>query len=138
MEWVSLGNGLQYRKHRTRKHGVRFDRYFRGRYTIDGKTTTFGLGWESHSWTQSRCLAELIMYKENAKKGVRPRTPKEKREIEDKKRKAQKDKIKREKKKKITFGEYFQETYYPAAKASKKTRSYQLEYAHFKSFTWIR
>jgi integrase len=32
MKWVSDGKGLQYREHTTRKHGLRPDRYYRGRY----------------------------------------------------------------------------------------------------------
>lgn len=133
-EWINLGNGLQYRKHKTRKQGVRFDRYFRGRYTIDGKTTTFGLGWESQGRPQNRCLADLILYKDNAKKGIQPRTPKEERQIEEEKQKAEQVQIERESRESITFGRYFKESYYPIAKISKKPRSYEQEDAHFRNW----
>ena len=90
MEWRKAGKGLQYREHETRKYGVRFDRYVRGRYKIDGKLTTVSFAWESE-WTAGEkarmdaqgetgprksfldhCRGELFMLKENARRGEGP------------------------------------------------------------------
>lgn len=126
-EWVSVGHGLQYRKHPKRKHGVRFDRYFRGRYTVSGRTTTVGFGWESEGWTQSKCLMELGGLKEAAKTGQGPTTLKEKQSKAEKQKRA-------EKKRKITFRNFFEKTYFPVSKLTKKPESYRKEEEHFKNW----
>jgi hypothetical protein len=140
-EWISISQGLQYRKHRTRKHGVRFDRYFRGRFTVDGKTKTFGFGWESE-WNEQiktrsffdKCQSDVLKFKRNARKGKGPTTPKEEREQEEAKRQEAEALKTQKEKEAISFSEYFQETYYPIAKTSKKPRSYGEEYSHFKNW----
>jgi integrase len=120
MEWFSVGHGLQYRKHEKRKHGVRFDRYFRGRYTVSGKTITVGFGWESEGWTQDKCLKELVTLKEAAKTGQGPVTLKEKQSEAEQKRKA-------EQKQNLTFGQFIVGTYLPQSKQDKKPGSYAME-----------
>ena len=140
-EWISIGQALQYRKHSTRKHGVRFDRYFRGRFTVDGKTKTFGFGWESE-WNEQnktrsffdKCQSDVLKFKRNARKGKGPTTPKEEREQEEAKRQKAEALETQKEKEAISFSEYFQETYYPIAKTSKKPRSYEAEYSHFKNW----
>ncbi len=128
MEWSPAGHGLQYRKHAKRKHGIRFDRYFRGRYTVTGKTVTVGFGWESEGWTQDKCLKELGSLKEAAKIGQGPSTLREK-QIEDRKQRQA------EKKRNITFADFFEKTYWPVAVSSKKPESYRKEREHFRQ--WI-
>ena len=107
-KWVSIGNGLQYREHRTRKHGIRFDRYYRGRYTIDGTTVTIGFGWESQGWTKNRSLDKLREFRRNAQKGIKPRNLKEERELQEQKRKEDELKAEVERKKNITLEEVAQ------------------------------
>jgi len=104
-KWVSLGDGLEYREHPTRKHGVRRDRYFRGRYTVDGKTVTVGFGWASEGWNKSKCLSKLLLYKKNAKEGRPPRTLKEEREMLEATEKANQRKEARRKQENITLNE---------------------------------
>ena len=155
-KWGSLGNGLQYRKHSERKVGLRFDRYFRGRYTVLGKTTTIRFGWESEwkkieSTKKSRtgarksfedhCETELITYRENKRMGLRPINPDDAREMELEKAQAEaelKDAEEQDKaieeKKSLTFSELFNNHYIPFVKAEGK-KSWSQEASLYK--TWI-
>jgi integrase len=57
MKWFNTGfQGVRYRKHPTRKHGIRFDQYFSIRYQYNGKRVEEGLGWASDA---ALTLAEL-------------------------------------------------------------------------------
>ncbi len=61
--------GVYYRSHPTRKNGIRFDRYFILRYTINGKQRDEGFGWESEGYTEAKAAAEVETIRENIKKG---------------------------------------------------------------------
>jgi len=99
-------SGVRYRKHPTRKNGVRFDRYFALHYKLGGKVHDAGLGWESEGMSEAKAVLELAQYKQNSKDGKGPTTQKQKKEI-----------IKTEKKEKeikaITFGDLFEKHYLP-------------------------
>ena len=62
--------GVYYRQHPTRKNGVRLDRYFILRYTVNGKQREEGYGWESEGYTETKAAAEIETIRENIKKGV--------------------------------------------------------------------
>ena len=153
-EWTGAGKGLQYREHATRKHGVRFDKYYRGRYRLDGKLTTFSFGWESE-WVAAEkarmknraekgarrsfgeyCQGELARLKENARRGSGPTTIKEERALAMARSEAAEQTRLEEEKNGIAFGEYFDTVYFPIAKTSKKKSSYDQEFAHFNN--WLK
>lgn len=121
--------GVRYREHETRKHGIGKDRYFAIRYQMDGKRHEEGTGWTSEGWTAERAAVELAELKKNFRLGEgKPLTLQEKREREkQKKQKTEKDAL--------TFGEYFENSYYPSAETSKKAGSHKKELEHFK--LWI-
>ena len=150
VKWEKGGKGLQYYSHETRKFGIKFDRCFRGRYKLNGKETVIPFGWESE-WVAGEkarrkatgektsrisfvdfCKGELLRFKENAKRGAGPATPTEENEITKSKIQAEKQAKQEEARKALTFGEYFENTYYPIAKTSKKQRSHEQELSHFK------
>ena len=54
----SEGRGIEYREHLTRRHGNGFDRYYRIRFTIQGKPMAKALGWASDGWTLENVKAE--------------------------------------------------------------------------------
>ena len=60
--------GVRYREHETRKHGLQPDKYFTIRYRVDGKEKEEGLGWASEGWTVARAadtIADLsVMHKQ--------------------------------------------------------------------------
>lgn len=65
----SSHKGVYYREHETRKNGIRKDRYFIIRYTVNGKQHDEGYGWESEGKTEVNAYRELCEIKENIKKG---------------------------------------------------------------------
>ncbi|HPR51268.1 MAG TPA: tyrosine-type recombinase/integrase [Deltaproteobacteria bacterium] len=135
-EWCKVKLGVRYRKHSTRKHGVRYDRYFALHYKWDGKTFDEGLGWSTEEWTEEKALELALELKNNRKTRKGPGTYKEWKELnEEKEKQAKEEKIKK-KQDALTLSEYFTETYYPAAKAHRKESTYQKDMQHFK--TWLK
>ena len=60
--WITAAPGVRYRKHATRKHGARLDRYYTLRFSIAGRQVEEALGWASEGWTAKLAqekLAEL-------------------------------------------------------------------------------
>jgi len=56
----SKGTGfLYYKKHQTRKKGVKFDRYHRAEYQYNGKRIAINFGWVSAGWTELKCLEKI-------------------------------------------------------------------------------
>lgn len=119
-------SGVRYYEHESRLHGVIPDKYFAIRFQTGGKRREEGIGWASKGWTAEKAAVELAKLKNAARIGEGPIRLSEKREIEQERR----DKKEREA---VTFGDYFNKTYYPSAETSKK--SYQKEKQHFD--TWI-
>jgi integrase len=148
MEWKKAGKGLQYREHATRKHGIRRDRYYRGRYRVDKKLITFAFGWESE-WISSQkakgrkresfldfCNKELSRLKENAKSGKGPTTIKEDRNLAKAKEEEAERLRQQEEEEAIIFSQYFTENYYPAAATSKKHNTWKQEGSYFR--VWLK
>ena len=90
--------GVRYREHPTRKHGVRFDRYFTIRYQVNGKRHEEGLGWASQGWSAARALEVLSELKKAQRVGEGPQTLRERR----RRKKAHQESERREL---FTFGE---------------------------------
>jgi integrase len=49
--WITAAPGIRYRKHASRKHGARLDRYYTLRFSVAGKQVEEALGWASEGWT---------------------------------------------------------------------------------------
>jgi hypothetical protein len=118
--------GVRCREHETRKHGIKKDQYFAIRYQRDGRRKEEGLGWATEGWTVEKAAVELAELKKNYLLGTgKPSSLKEKR-IFGKERKRQEDEgkacLERES---LTFGAYFEKTYYPLSQTSRKTQSYK-------------
>jgi integrase len=106
--------GVRYREHPTRKHGVRRDRYFVVRYVHGDRQREEGVGWASEGMTPQRAAAILAGIREAHRTATPgPRTLAERRDAE----RLERTKAKREQ---VTFGEYFETTYLPAAKPTMK------------------
>jgi integrase len=129
VQWQSTGfQGVRFYKHPTRKHGVKYDRYFAIRYQYDGKRREEGLGWSSEGWTAEKAFKERAELKEAHKTGRGEKT------LADKRAKVKKQE-ELTAKEKITFKTFFDETYYPQAKTDKDPQSYKREKGLFKN--WI-
>lgn len=120
-KWQSVGHGVEFRNHATRKNGVRFDRYFRGRYTVNKESVIIGFGWETEGWTQSKCITELAQFKENKKRGSGPTTLKEKQELENARKQAEEETRKQAEREDLTFKKLVDDLYLPQAKVDKKS-----------------
>jgi site-specific recombinase XerD len=121
-------SGVRFRKHPTRKHGVKFDRYFIIRYQRDGKRKEEGLGWASEGMTAKKAalkLAEIIeAYRDG--NGLISLS---------KRRQKAKERQEKEANGNITFADFFDDTYYPQAQTDKDPQSYKREKGLFKN--WI-
>lgn len=124
--------GVRCRQHPTRKHGVQFDRYYVIYFQLNGKRKEEGVGWAGEGWTPSKVFALLNELKTNHRTGEGPQSLSEKRRLEDEKRQQKKEEQRHVEKSNITFSHFFEKTYLPIAKTSKKPVSYRKEEEHFK------
>ncbi|MBQ4566681.1 MAG: site-specific integrase [Desulfovibrio sp.] len=126
--------GVRFREHEERKHGVRFDRYFTIRYKVNGKDKEEGVGWASAGMTAEKANRLLGEIRENIRTGKGPQSLAEMRaeteKINDGKRQAEEDAQKRA----VSFGTFFEESYFPATKLKKKEGSLVSEMALFKKW----
>ena len=133
--WIKAKTpGIRYREHPTRKHGVRFDRYFTIRYKLNGKVKEEALGWESQGWSERKAAERLFELKEAQRTGVGEKTLSDKRKAS-----AERDHLKKlaeEKKARdgITFGNIF-ERYIEQASQDKGARTCVEERSRYK--IWI-
>lgn len=136
-KWTnSKFTGVRFREHKTRKNGVKKDRYFVINYYIpdpenEGKRIRVeeSLGWASQTeMTEERAArirSELI---EAQKLGLeKPLTLKEKRESEQTRRAAEQTVKEEQEKVSLTFSDIFNEYYYPQARLEKSKAAYERE-----------
>lgn len=153
-KWYKIGKGLQARDHESRKYGKRFDRYIRGRYMVDGKFRIIPFGWESDfakaeksriesgvGGVARRALleyatGELERLRANAKAGAGPATIKEERALAVLRQKEEEQAMADEENQSMTFREYFEKSYHPAAAVSKKHSTCKQEQSHYK--VWLK
>lgn len=82
VEWKGTKfQGVRFYENLTRKHGVKFDRYYAIRYQTKGKRIEEGLGWSSEGWTEEKAALKLAELKAAAKTGEGPARLAEKRKI---------------------------------------------------------
>lgn len=112
--WVKLDTGIRCREHLTRKHGVKPDRYFVLRFTVDGKTHQEALGWSSEGMTLAKARVELSKIKEAKRTGEGARSLRERRAQAEVERKALEEEALCAKLAEISFSRYWEETYWPA------------------------
>ena len=115
--------GVRARKHPTRKHGVRFDECYFIRYRVDGRQIEEMYGWLSQKKTAEGAYQLLGELKDNARRGVAPRTLKEMRELNREAAEADKART-------VSFEEYFDKHYLPEARQRKKPKTIQTEKGH--------
>jgi len=126
--------GVRYYEHPTRKHGVKFDRYYTIRYKQNGKDKEEALGWASEGWTEQKAAKHLSELKEAHRIGKGAKTLEETRKISEEKEQEQRLIEEQRKKELITFSEVF-EKYIEQAKQDKKEFSWKRELSIYR--TWI-
>lgn len=140
MKWIkSKFQGVRYREHPTRKHGVGADRYYTIFYKLNGKMIQEALGWASVSWeeeingkknranwTEKRASLVLAELQKNHSLGVGPNTLKEKRQ-------QQANAAALQKAESLTVLEFWEQDYLHTLKARIKSTSWQKEVSHFEN-----
>ena len=120
VEWVKTKFlGVRYRFHKTRKHGVGFDRCFCIRYKIQGKDKEEVAGWASEGMTAEKAYRLLSEIRENIRTGAPDtslasirRSKEEARAEEERLQELSDNAI-------LTVDEFWTQTYEPHARASK-------------------
>ena len=136
-KWHNAGfTGVRYRKHPTRKNGVKFDQYYAIYYQLNGKRKEEGVGWATKGWTAKKAFALLGELQNNQKTGVGPQTLAEKTGLEAERRREKAAEKTRVEKECITYGDFFEKTYFPIAESNKKKGSHYAEDIYFKK--WIK
>lgn len=144
-KWISTKfKGVRYYEHPTRKHGVRFDRYFAIRYQKDGKRKEEGIGWTSEfdpedgqNWTEAKAALVLERLRGAARHGKKeaPTRIAEQREIERERKEAEKTAKEQAEKEAVTFSYFFEKMYLPVFEVGRKKETTRKAKEHFKN--WI-
>jgi len=120
--------GIECYQHESRKHGIKFDAYFRGRFMFRGKTYISSFGWGSEKWTSKKAFLKLQEFKHNAKNGSGPTSLRDEQNRRDEADLEKARLLAAE----ITFSEFFKTKYLPAQ--HKKISSLTAEKAYFREW----
>lgn len=124
-KWKASGTrGIRYYEHEKRKHGVKKDRYYAIRYTVDGKQKEEGLGWASEGMTEEKASYERGKLIEARRKGEGPRTLTEKRVIQKVAQALQKAEG-------MTLSEFWNTDYLHSLKSRCQESSWEKEVEHY-------
>lgn len=149
IKWIkTTQKGLRYYKHKTRKLGdsKRPDLYYSIRFKVDGRDYTYGVGWLSDGIPEAirkaepglgfedYCLKLLRQYKANVKSGTGPKSPKQKRAIAEAREAAERESRAQAEADNVTFGHYFEKTYFPTFQVGRKNATTRMPKGHFKNW----
>jgi len=133
---IKVRPGVRYRPHAKRKHGVDYDKYWSIFYKLDGKMIEEGVGWSSKGWTEKKAAGLLAELQENQRRGERPFTLREKREMEEAAKRAEEQEAAEAEREALTFKEVFEKHFLPYSKEQKRNqKSWEREEALFR--LWI-
>ncbi len=123
--------GVRYREHPTRKHGVKPDQYFAIRYRVNGQRKEEALGWASQGWTAAKAAQTLAKLQEAARTGEGATSLAEKRKQAEAKRQAAVEARAIEERENITLAQVW-EKYLPVAQANKAAHTAYAEEAAYR------
>jgi integrase len=126
--------GVRFREHPTRKHGVKADQYFAIRYRVAGQRREEALGWASQGWTAAKAAQTLAKLQEAARTGEGATSLAEKRKQAEAKRQAEAEARAQEERDNITFAQAWA-AYRPISEANKEESSNRNEEQLFR--LWI-
>ena len=133
--WIKTNfKGVRYREHENRKHGVKLDRYFSIRYKLNGKGKEEGLGWASENMSASKAYDTLKEIKENIKRAKGPQSLEEKRTLLKERKAAEKAAQALAESAAVTFGQYFENEFFPVFEVGRKTQTTRKAKEHFKNW----
>ena len=111
-KWVSIEKGIRYKEHTERKHGKKFDRYYVLRYTVESVKHQEALGWASEGITLEKARLKLAQLREAHRSGDGPQTLAEQKIENQIARKSKEEQDALQRAKAVTFGEYWDSTYW--------------------------
>ncbi|EKO39313.1 MAG: site-specific recombinase XerD [Solidesulfovibrio magneticus str. Maddingley MBC34] len=123
--------GVRYREHPTRKHGVKPDQYFAIRFRVAGTRREEALGWASQGWTAAKAAQTLAKLQEAARTGEGATSLAEKRKQAEAKRQAENEARAIEEREKTTLAQAW-EKYLPVAQANKAAHTAYAEEAAYR------
>ncbi len=121
--------GVRFYKHGTRKHGVKFDKYYSGSFQVNKRRKFIGFGWGSEGWTEDKVWKKINTFKHNLKTGHGPTSLKE--EHEDRETEEKETEIEN-----MSLDDFYKTIYKPVAKKDKKTNTMGPEGSYY--VTWIK
>ena len=127
--------GVRYRKHSSRKHGVKFDCCFSIRYKLNGKDKEEVVGWASEKVTELSAFEKLTTLRENIRLGVGPQTLAALNLANRAKKEEEAKALRLKEKESLTFAEFWHATYLPSAEATKTSQTMKTEKGRF--YNWI-
>ena len=137
-KWISVGRGIRYREHESRRHGKRPDRYWCLQYKLQGRTYNEAIGWWSQGANQAECERLLVKLRENWRSGQGPQTLIEMRAAGEAARAAE---VRRQEETEkvaaasgMTLAEFWAAKYYPQAALRKAANSVRTERLFFKKW----
>jgi integrase len=128
--------GVRYREHATRKHGIRPDRCFSIRYKVDGKDREEVAGWASEEMSAEKAFKMLSVIRDNIKKGTGPKSLVGIREENERQAAAAEKEQRAKAKGEVTFSEFWEKDYLPAAEATRTPRTMETERGYYNK--WIQ
>ena len=147
IQWKKTAQkGLRFYEHETRRHGKKRDRYYSIRFKVAGRDYTYGVGWLSDGIPEAirkaepglgfedYCLKLLRQYKANVKSGTGPKSPKQKRAIAEAREAAERESRAQAEADNVTFGHYFEKTYFPTFQVGRKKSTTCKAKEHFKNW----
>ena len=147
IQWKKTAQkGLRYYEHDMRRHGKKRDRYYSIRFKVAGRDYTYGVGWLSDGIPEAirkaepglgfedYCLKLLRQYKGNVKTGTGPKSPKQKRAIAEAREAAEREARAQAEADNVTFGHYFEKTYFPTFQVGRKKETTRKANEHFKKW----
>lgn len=126
--------GVRYREHPTRKHGVKPDQYFSIRYRVGGVRREEALGWASQGWTAAKAAQTLAKLQEAARTGEGATSLAEKRKQAEARREEERQQEEAHARENITFADYCANDYLPLARVTKKPESIRKTEEHVKNW----
>lgn len=127
--------GVRIRKHKTRKHGVRFDECYFIRRRVDGRLVEECAGWASEGMSAEKAFTLLGELKENARTGSGPRTLAEMREAGEVQRQDEARERQEEALREVTFRAFADEQYFPITEPGWKPETARKHKEH--CATWL-
>lgn len=136
-KWVKTSFlGVRYRLHKTRKHGVNFDKCFCIRYKIDGKDKEEVAGWSSEGVTAESAYKMLSEIRKNIRMGAPENSLANIRHSREEARKEEEHQHHLTVKSQLTMEEFWEQIYIQHATAAKTAATIRNERSIYEK--WLR